>query len=796
YHNRKLHVVLADMVYWFTIGLAWILIIFYVVLDLQQSVIMSVYLKSFMNGIFYSLLGSMLNNALRSLEYAMGRKESSLTIRSVIFEIILISIIIPSVLYLFIYSKEYLRHMETDIKQRLISGAKIVTFYLNKGYNASISDQLRLIEETKDIKIAIVDKDGGLINRDLAQRDIWLGHIKRGTIINKGEGVLFWMPEDRVPALIAFDASVYFIELRDLPKVQGSIFLMVYMRDYLKRQAYIVSSFMTIALGVMLLFSVIAYLTTSGLLIKPLLLIVQTGQSISDKIAKGEDIYLPKFFIFEFDYISHVMKRVFYDLKNLFQELHTHRQQLQYLIDEKTRQLNETIELYKNVTENVNDIVYKLSVRPHLSLQYINSAVMTILGYSPNELINNGKILLTIIHPEDRRRFKESLKISDRYNITTLRWISKSGEVVYLEHKNTYIFNTNANLIAVDGVARDITERRRLAELFRESAQRFRVLFERSPYAIFIVERTSGQILDANSQAERLTKTGKIHLIGRNLPSFIYLSTRQTFMDIVNSSPAGNGIKEDFQIITADGKMVPVAVETSIIEIEGKEALSVVCRDISERKRHEQEMKNALQEKEMLIREIHHRVKNNMQVILSLINIQLSLINNQQVRSILTDLDSRIRSMAIVHETLYQSQELSLIDLREYTNKLVQSLNNSYARPNIKVVVSCDSITIPFEQAIKIGLILNETVSNAMKHAFNDRDGGLIDIGVFMIDDRRLRIVVSDNGVGITDDVLNRKSTSLGFQMIGLMTKQMDGIINIKSNNGTEISIDLKRGDL
>jgi two-component sensor histidine kinase len=203
-------------------------------------------------------------------------------------------------------------------------------------------------------------------------------------------------------------------------------------------------------------------------------------------------------------------------------------------------------------------------------------------------------------------------------------------------------------------------------------------------------------------------------------------------------------------------------------------------------------MKTSLNEKEILLMEIHHRVKNNMQVVSSLLNLQSKYIKAEGDRHLFRDSQERVRSMALVHEKLYQSEDLTRIDFADYIKKLTQHLFHSYNRPGrvIDIGINASDIYLTIEKAIPCALIINELVSNSLKYAFADDAGeGKIQI-VFNRDDKNnYTLAVSDNGVGIPKDVNLHQPESLGLELVNILTKQLDGNIELDGSSGTRYTI-------
>jgi two-component sensor histidine kinase len=202
------------------------------------------------------------------------------------------------------------------------------------------------------------------------------------------------------------------------------------------------------------------------------------------------------------------------------------------------------------------------------------------------------------------------------------------------------------------------------------------------------------------------------------------------------------------------------------------------------------EMDAILKEREILLKEIHHRVKNNLQIISSLLRLQASYVKDKQACEVFKDSQSRIRSMALIHEALYKSKNLAEIDFAEYVRTLAHELFIAYgAKPeHVSMNVKIKGVFLVIEKAVPCGLLINELVSNALRHAFPNGRQGEITVA-FRIKDGRHTLVVADNGVGFPNGVDIRSTESLGLQMVNILARQLDGIINLKSNIGTAVTI-------
>jgi two-component sensor histidine kinase/CheY-like chemotaxis protein len=210
-----------------------------------------------------------------------------------------------------------------------------------------------------------------------------------------------------------------------------------------------------------------------------------------------------------------------------------------------------------------------------------------------------------------------------------------------------------------------------------------------------------------------------------------------------------------------------------------------------ERKQAEEQIKASLKEKEVLLREIHHRVKNNLQVISSMLYIQSGYIKDKEAFEMFKETQNRIKSMALIHEELYQSKDVSEIDVAKYLQKLATDLINSYRtqQEDIKLKMAIHEVLLGVNTSVPCGLIINELVSNSLKHAFPNGKKGEISIALHSDTDNKFALIVSDNGVGFPKDLDFRKTETLGLQLVTTLVKQLRGTIELDRSGGTEFKI-------
>jgi two-component sensor histidine kinase/ligand-binding sensor domain-containing protein len=214
-------------------------------------------------------------------------------------------------------------------------------------------------------------------------------------------------------------------------------------------------------------------------------------------------------------------------------------------------------------------------------------------------------------------------------------------------------------------------------------------------------------------------------------------------------------------------------------------------KEITERKEAEERIKASLKEKEVMLQEIHHRVKNNLQVISSLLKLQSRYIKDEKILEIFKESQTRIRSMALIHNKLYQSKDMARIDFADYIHSLSTDLFRSYRVSSslIRMKINTEDVFLDINSAIPCGLIISELISNALKHAFPNGRKGELTIDFSQEKDKKFKLVVADNGVGFPEDLDFRNTESLGMRLICILTEQLQGTVELDKKNGTKFEI-------
>lgn len=256
-------------------------------------------------------------------------------------------------------------------------------------------------------------------------------------------------------------------------------------------------------------------------------------------------------------------------------------------------------------------------------------------------------------------------------------------------------------------------------------------------------------------------------------------------------------------------KDIVIRYHLSPLVSEFREIVGVYCliEDVTEKKKIEEKIMESLKEKDTLLKEIHHRVKNNLQIVSSLLNLQATTIKDTYVLEIFKESQNRIRSMALIHEELYQTEKLSTINLESYITNLARHLYRSYKDNStyVNFAISVENVYLDIENAIPIGLIINEVVSNSLKYAFKNQENRLnidektkeniISIN-FSCENKKFELIIKDNGVGIKNLDSAKSNGSLGMQLIESLTNQLEGTLEIDSSNGTSYKIIFSTNEL
>lgn len=323
----------------------------------------------------------------------------------------------------------------------------------------------------------------------------------------------------------------------------------------------------------------------------------------------------------------------------------------------------------------------------------------------------------------------------------------------------------------------------------------FRRVVEWAPSAMVMIDLEGIMVL-VNAQTERMFDYGRDALIGKSVEILVPERFRQQHRVFRTGyfndpQPRPMGVGRDLAGCRADGTEFPIEIGLNPIATEAGVMVLASIVDITERQRAQQRLEDALREKTVLLNEVHHRVKNNLQVITSLLNLQADYAADPRLRAILAESCGRVKAMALTHQLLYERKDFSRLDLGDYLDRLVQSIRSSYRttgnRISLRMVLEAH-VQIDLERTIPCGLLVNELVTNSFKHAFKGERQGEIVIQLAE-DDGIVRVSVTDNGVGLPPDSELAQGSSLGLQLVQLFVEQLHGTLNVERGDGVRFAM-------
>lgn len=342
------------------------------------------------------------------------------------------------------------------------------------------------------------------------------------------------------------------------------------------------------------------------------------------------------------------------------------------------------------------------------------------------------------------------------------------------------------------------TKQKQAEEALRISEERFRQFFENAPGYCYMVS-SKGKTLNINTAALAVLGYKKEDVIGKPFSTTIYApsSVEKAKKLFTQWKKTGKLRNEELNIITKSGEKRTVLLSVDAVRSEDGKVLHAISfqTDITERKRAEEQIKASLEEKEVLLQEIHHRVKNNMQIISSILNLQSSVIKHKGALELFKSSQNRIKSMALIHEKLYKSKDFTRIDFSKYVQGLSNDLFRVYGinQDVVKLNIDIKDVLLNINTAIPCGLIINELVSNSLKHAFPDNRKSKIKIAMSSLNNNEIELTVSDNGIGIPEEVDIKSTKSLGLHLVTILAEdQLKGEIKLDKTKGTKFHMILR----
>ena len=432
--------------------------------------------------------------------------------------------------------------------------------------------------------------------------------------------------------------------------------------------------------------------------------------------------------------------------------------------------------------------------------------IYRIFQIDPAQFAASYEAFLDAIHPADRetvdRAYTTSLDTRSPYEIDH-RLLLPSGCVKYVHERGETLYDVEGHPLRSVGTVQDITERKRAEQALRANEEKYRRLFDAASLGIFQAT-AEGQVISVNPALA--------HMLGYDSPEDAMNSIQNVATDLFADPSRRAAIirmmaddpdlrtfenayrRKDGTTFIGHLNVTPVMdSDGRLVRTEG------MIEDISERKRAEAKLQATLEEKETLLREVHHRVKNNLQAMIALMEMRASVIPDEDTRQFLKELEGQARTMALVYEQLYQSVNLAHVQMAPYLQQLTFGVVDTYGSSRrVHVDLDVEPIALDVAQAMPCGLVVNELVTNMLKHAFPSGFQGQPTVSVTLQNDRETcRLTAADNGVGLPPGFDWHASRSLGLRLVNLwVTHQLGGTLNVRSDAGTAYSVTFRRDGL
>ncbi len=425
----------------------------------------------------------------------------------------------------------------------------------------------------------------------------------------------------------------------------------------------------------------------------------------------------------------------------------------------------------------------------------VNQALCDIVGYTEAELLQLTYQAIT--HPDDlaqdHEHMQELLAGTTRNFQMEKRYIHRDGHPVWISLSVALVRDAGAAPLFTVAHMQDINRRKALEHELRASEQRYRRIVQTAEEGIWTID-AQARTTYVNPKMAAMLGYAEAEMLGRALTDFMDQEGRSIAQDNLERRRQGITEQHDFKFRRKDGSDLWSLLATNpILDADGAYAGALaMVTDITARKQAEDALRSSLREKEALLREVHHRVKNNLQVVHSLLRLESGRNLEPAARTVLRDMQGRILSMALLHESLYRSRSIAAVDLGTYLRQVsTQAMRAGAAQPGaVGLELDLASVQIGLDQAAPCGLLVNELLSNCLKHAFPDERSGTVRVELQAVDgSSQLRLRVGDDGVGLPVDFEARRASALGLQLVADLAVQLHGTLSNGSSPGAWVEL-------
>lgn len=448
------------------------------------------------------------------------------------------------------------------------------------------------------------------------------------------------------------------------------------------------------------------------------------------------------------------------------------------------------------------------------SLRKTLSDILRVKGYTPIT-IEKGRSALEKVKADMPRVVLIDLKLEDMSGIELIKEIKEHSlrtECIMLTGYATKESAIEAVNLGAYGYVQKPYDLEQLLVMIRrafeklddekalcESEERYRTIFQQAADSIVLIDAETGALVEFNDRAHENLGYTREEFKKLKIPDFEVIESVEEATRHVEKIFQEGADTFETKHSRNGGEIRDILVSSRVISLAGRDFIYSIWSDITERKRAEEQIQKDLKEKEVLLKEIHHRVKNNLQIICSLLNLQVKNVNNKQVHDILEESKNRIRSMAFIHEKLYQSDDFARINLTEYIQSLTAYLFHTYRidSDRVELKTNIKEVSLSLDMAVPCGLLINELMTNALKYAFpvkaDEPHGrkGKIQVNLSFTD-KKYTLIVGDDGVGLPEKIDLNKPKTLGLQLINSLADQLDAAVEVAQDGGTTFKFEFQ----
>lgn len=473
------------------------------------------------------------------------------------------------------------------------------------------------------------------------------------------------------------------------------------------------------------------------------------------------------------------------------------------VVQEQLRNSESTL---RSILDNMTDVLWSLSW-PDFRVRFISPAIEKVYGRSAREFYDDPSLWRRVVHPGDVSTVEDAIEQlrSTGSSEREARVMRPDGAVRWIRDKAWLVYDAEHKPIRVDGIATDISDHKQAERLNEETLRRVTAIMSAVPAAIVVFDR-NGRIIDDNPAARLMFRSGTTtaglakcgeyincrHCFERpdgcgNTPQCVDCEIDAAIKTVVRNRVAVG--EQDKEVVQHTGESIWIRFNVVPIVLQYEECALLVAQDITGRKHAETELARQVSEKETLLREVHHRVKNNIAGIGSLLSLQAASAADNAVRNALQDAIARISSMQDLYERLLLNDEYRTVSIKDYVQALLESIREIFpGTTHIEIITRLVDFQIDPKHAVSIGMILNELVTNVFKYAFSGRTRGTITVTLAQ-EGPAITLSVQDNGVGIDSAAQAGQSFGFGLTLVRMLTEQLGGTFTISRKRGTHAEV-------